>query len=294
MNKGQPTLGTADQQFGSHTQAEIAEANRRVYERLSCDYESQVITSDSNRRLRALLVNAVSCLARQGIREIRALDACGGTGNAAVELLDLGCDVTLVDVSREMTTIFRDRLEGGERARSIVGDVADFLQESHEPWDLIVFSSALHHLSNPGNTVLLALSRLSEGGLLVTVADPTEKVRSRAFRAISLLDRIVFGLRKRPLKTLSTIWDKLSHSSGAGSEPAIADGRLAEYHARTGIDDQAILRKLEGSGYHALHHQNYSGGYNVAVQQLYRTLRMRTSFSMVVSNRRQEFGVSEE
>ena len=279
--------------FQDYTHTEVAEANRRLCAAYSNHYDERVITDDSHRRLRALLSTAISTLrsAPHPGQTIRALDACGGTGNAAFILYEFGCDVTLVDISPEMVLQFEDhcRCEGKQIA-AIISDVSTFFEQTDETWDLIVFSSALHHFRYPGTILLSALRRLTDGGLVVTVADPTTNIRRMWFRILSLIDRSLYALRKDSESFWRTVTTKLFQSHGSRTDDNSAQlpsniGRIAEYHGQIGIDDDALKTNLSSHGYSVLFHKRYSGGYNHVFQVAYRMLRAETSFCMIISNR---------
>jgi ubiquinone/menaquinone biosynthesis C-methylase UbiE len=280
--------------FEDYTHAEVVEANRMLYAAWSEHYNERVITDDSHTRLRGLLSTAVLTLRRSPYprQTIRALDACGGTGNAAFILYEFGCDVTLVDVSPEMVLQFEDRCRReGKQIPAIVSDVSTFFEEVDEVWDLIVFSSALHHFRCPDKILLSALRKLTSGGLIVTVADPTINIQKMWFKVLSLIDRSLYALRKDPKNFRKALAGKLfqnrvSQTHGDSDQHLPNIGRIAEYHAQIGIDDDALVTKLSSLGYSVLLHRRYSGGYNCVFQAIYRRLKAETSFCLIVSNRK--------
>ena len=279
--------------FQGYTQAEVSEANRRLYAAYSNYYDERVITDDSHRRLRGLLSTAISTLrdAPYPRQTIRALDVCGGTGNAAFILYEFGCDVTLVDISPEMVLQFEDRCRReGKQIPTIISDASTFFEQTDGVWDLIVFSSALHHFRYPETVLLSALRRLTSGGLVVTVADPTINIRRQWFKVLSLIDRGLYALRKNHESFWKAVAGKffqnrVSQACGDSVQASSNIGRIAEYHAQTGIDDEALVTKLSSLGYSVLFHKRYSGGYNHVFQVVYRRLRAETSFCIIVSNR---------
>lgn len=278
--------------FEDYTHAEVVEANRRLYADWSNHYNERVITDDSHRRLHALLSTAISTLRKTPYprQTIRALDACGGTGNAAFILYEFGCDVTLVDISPGMVLQFEDRCRReGKQIRTIISDVSTFFEQATETWDLIVFSSALHHFRYPDTILLSALCRLTSGDLVITVADPTTNIRRMWFKALSLIDRSLYALRKDPESFWRAVAGKLFQNHRAQAYGSVQQppniGRIAEYQAQIGIDDDALVTKLSSLGYSVLFHKRYSGGYNRVFQVIYRRLKTETSFCLIVSNR---------
>jgi hypothetical protein len=78
--------------------------------------------------------------------QIRALDACGGSGNISLKLLRRGVNVTLADISSELQGIFEKKCaEHGYEPTVVCSEIGRFIASGSEPFDLIVFSSALHH-----------------------------------------------------------------------------------------------------------------------------------------------------
>jgi 2-polyprenyl-3-methyl-5-hydroxy-6-metoxy-1,4-benzoquinol methylase len=182
-----------------------------------------------------------------------------------------------------MVEICRLSCSDDQEIDTIVADVRGFLAGASRSWDVIVFSSALHHLRHPDDILRLALSRLSAGGVVVTLADPRPTVSSAWFRFISTTDRVFYGLRKQPSDTLRAIVRRL-RSAAITSDTVHNVGNLSEYHARVGIDDDRLRMSLEAEGFNVIFHDRYSGGYNLVFRILYRILRLRTSFSLTISS----------
>ena len=91
--------------------------------------------------------------------QIRALDACGGSGNISLKLLRRGVNVTLADISSELQGIFEKKCaEHGYEPTVVCSEIGRFIASGSEPFDLIVFSSALHHLEHIGDSALAACS----------------------------------------------------------------------------------------------------------------------------------------
>ena len=90
----------------------VAEANRRSY-RLSASRYNKTETCLVSRYHQLILENdldyILSIMRKDSRRRIQALDACGGSGNVALKLLDQGADVTLCDISPEMISLFENK-----------------------------------------------------------------------------------------------------------------------------------------------------------------------------------------
>src|SRR4051812_38698711 len=165
----------------------IAEANRKFYASSAGLYDATECCVNSPQTQQVLskdLDDLVALLKNRA--PVKALDACGGSGNIALKLLRLAVDVTLADISPELFLIFAEKCrKAGWEPKIINGEIASILSSAGPSYDLIVFSSALHHLQNIPFVLELAYRRLAPGGLLFTSFDPT----SRA--SLSLITRLL-------------------------------------------------------------------------------------------------------
>ena len=195
----------------------IAEANRQFYAQTADLYEvSENCIHD--KVLQAGLetdIDRIVLLLGDQTGSLRALDACGGSGNISVKLLKRDMAVTHTDISAELQKIFRAKCQKtGYAPRMVCSEIAHFLAHDDNTYHLITFSSALHHLENIESVLRLAFDRLVPGGMIYTVFDPTLCSR------LGLVSRLVSQLRSRhiskgraPLLITFTIgvWH-LSHS----------------------------------------------------------------------------------
>lgn len=91
-------------------------------------------------------------------RPARILDVGSGRGDVAVELKSLGFDVVALDLSEEAVLVARSR--GVEAVHK------DFLAYDAPPFDVLLMSRALHHLSPLDAAIARADALLKPGGLL--------------------------------------------------------------------------------------------------------------------------------
>lgn len=74
------------------------------------------------------------------------LDACGGSGNVSLVLLERGIEPVLVDVSPHLLAIYeRKAVERGHRPAFHESTIESFLETDSRTWDIIFFVAALHH-----------------------------------------------------------------------------------------------------------------------------------------------------
>lgn len=188
---------------------------------------------------------------------VRAADMCGGAGKAAFVLksCDPNCEVTLVDLADKMLDIARRRAEKEQvSCRILLKDAFSFLEAESEEFDLIVFSSALHHFKDPTALLAAAAKRLSPQGMIISIADPNTIIKSKRFRFLQ------FTAANSQHKK-ATIKNSFSRLFGSGSEAAAGeDFDVAEYQTYTGINDIHLRNGLEKAGLSALLHMRYPAG----------------------------------
>ena len=145
----------------------VAEANRRSY-RLSASRYNKTETCLVSRHHQLILENdldyILSIMQRDSRRNIRALDACGGSGNVALKLLDRGVDVSLCDISQEMINLFESKCKERNLShyKAKCAEIGSFLANTSSKFDLIVFSSALHHIEDYTSILKIAATRLNK------------------------------------------------------------------------------------------------------------------------------------
>jgi SAM-dependent methyltransferase len=246
------------------------EANRRFYERIAPIYDaSERCVVDE--RLRGYLRRELERALSEFPAAPRVLDACGGSGNASLMLHSMGIAPTTVDVSPEMLALY----ERTARARGFepvtrVAAIEAFLADEDAAWDLIVFSSALHHLDDYERTLRLASERLAPGGTLLTIFDPTPADALQ--RRLRRLDYVLHVLLRTPGRVVR---------GAAGGEDA-ALGNAAERHALGGIDDDALRALFERLGLEVVvHDRTYDARFGLT-RALYRALRRPSSFHFLV------------
>jgi 2-polyprenyl-3-methyl-5-hydroxy-6-metoxy-1,4-benzoquinol methylase len=282
------------------TYSKIASANRLFYAQTATQYDSTE-TCVTDARAQALLeadLDRILQLLQRPAAQVRALDACGGSGNISLKLLRRGVQVTLADISEELQAIFRRKCAAeGFTAKIHTGEIADFLSHSGDSFDLIVFSSALHHLENVEAVLCLARERMAPGGLLFTVFDPTSRAQHHLLtRALQRVDYYgfkvfcqtsdVFAAFGRRTKRLLSGTRAANKSAAAVNESTA--GLLAEYHVEKGIDDLALVSRLKQAGYEVVWHERYPGGRTALTRWLVRMLGDATSFKLLL--RRMEIG----
>ncbi|MBA2522070.1 MAG: class I SAM-dependent methyltransferase [Solirubrobacterales bacterium] len=258
-----------------------ADANRIFYADHAAVYDSHehCVAHDGPRELlEGILIRAV---AAGPSPKPRTLDACGGTGNVSELLAPRGIETTVADVSPAMLARWCEKAATlGVAAETIEGEIDAFLATDGRAWELIVFSSALHHLDNYVEVVGLAADRLAPGGVLVTAFDPIHTADSATHR-LRRFDYLL-SLVVEPRALAAALGRKLERRSEGG--PNVGD--LAEKHALKGIDDGLIAETLRARGLEILEHRRYACQRFRITERLIRAMRRTTTFHLIARKRR--------
>lgn len=135
---------------------------------------------------------------KQKIAKGKVLDIGCGTGNLALKFLRRGYEVKGVDISEKMLAGLREKVkvEGKRRLELIRAEVNQFLGEDDNKYNIIAFSSVLHHLPNYFETLRKAISRLKEPGIIYIVHEPLPaKVSNHRPKWLSVMDRVLTSHR---------------------------------------------------------------------------------------------------
>lgn len=254
---------------------EVAEANVDFYRGTAYRYdlyESCVFDSFFQQMLIDDL-NRITASFEHVVTQPKALDCGGGTGNIAVKLLERGWSVTVVDVSPEMLGILSQKCEARRLSPWIVnGAIETYLAERSESYDLICFGSVLHHLYSYLSVVSMAADRVRPGGFFYSNFDPVITRRPFLAHVVTSIDTLaakvlydradVFpGILRRMKKVVSK-------PSPLHRRRVASAGDIAEYHARTGIDDCQIGHALVEKGFAILEHSRYGAGRTLPIRRL--------------------------
>jgi ubiquinone/menaquinone biosynthesis C-methylase UbiE len=166
---------------------------------------------------------------------LRVLDIGCGTGNVALRLWRRGHLVDAVDLSEEMLARFRTKQPGDERLRLHCADADTFLQSAGS-YDLISFSSVLHHLPDYTTTLKRCVQALGEKGVLFVTHEPLPKTGQRA----------PSGLHEG-VSRLSAFVDRVCQRMAGIRMPAIDYG-LSDVHVDEGISPEALFALFEQVG----------------------------------------------
>lgn len=259
-----------------HSEMSAAEANRVFYADYASKYDSveHCATKAAPRQfLSELLGRAIGACSTV---EPRTLDACGGTGNVSELLARRGISTTVADISPEMLSVWEAKASQlGVVNETVVARIDDFLTEDERLWDLIVFSSALHHMDDYVEVAGLAADRLAPGGVVVTVHDPTPPSGA----TVSILRRFdyLLSLALDPRALLAAFGRK----SRARRKDGVNVGAIAERHVAGGVDDEAVIRRFEQGGLEVVEHRRYADERYRLTESILRAMRLTTTFHLI-------------
>ncbi len=201
----------------------------------------------SLRALFARLIRQVYGRAAEHTSTPRVLDICAGEGSVTRQLLELGAQVTAVDVSTsQLAELGRKCARFGDRLETRRGDVCEVLGQLDGPYDVVVASACLHHMPDYVGVIRDAIKLLTPAGQFLSFQDPLRYDSvgrfTRAFDELSYLSWRVFqgdlwgGLKRR-----------LRRSRGVLDDSPLDN---AEFHVvRGGVDQNAIAALLKAAGF---------------------------------------------
>ena len=272
----------------------VAEANRSFYTQLAALYdktEGSVVDPSEQALLETELDRALKALGKNPA-DIRALDACGGSGSVSLKLLRKGAQVTLADISPDLIKIFSDKSQTlGYKPKTVCTEIADFLSDPKQTFDLIVFSAALHHIENIQEVLTLAFDRLAPGGLLLTFFDPTDRSQLKfSTRVVQRVDYYVFKILHQSADLPKAVGRRLRRifaGVSADKKTSVAldastVGMLAEYHIEKGIDDKSLVARLQQAGFEVVQHDRYAGGRTDWIRNTIKAFGDATTFKLVL------------
>jgi ubiquinone/menaquinone biosynthesis C-methylase UbiE len=214
------------------------------------------------------------------------LECGGGTGNLTLKMCKRGWTVTVVDVSEKMLALLQQKAQArGYSPKLILSPIEQFLQATHEHYDLVTFSSVLHHLYSYESVVERSLKRLRPAGVFYSNYDPLPPKNPFFARLFESFDTILGKAIYDPADVLPGIGRRLrklfSRTDPEFSRAVVSAGDLAEFHARTGMDDRQILQILQKDGFSIVQHQRFATGRTNFTRALNRRLRFLESFKII-------------
>jgi len=234
---------------------EVISANVAFYREIAAKYDQYESCAMDDFYQRMLEDDLDKLRGQFATDSVRCLDCGGGSGNLTLKMLKRGWHVTVVDVSPDMLKISRAKVEANSYEAEFVNDsVEHFLASCSQNYDVVAFSSVLHHLYSPLEVVKKVALRVKPGGFFYSNFDPaipSSRLLAACFYNFdTILAKILLDQRDF-LPGIFRRFRKLTNGRDqAHGRVVVNAGDLAEYHARKGLDDSSIadaLRELEFS-----------------------------------------------
>jgi SAM-dependent methyltransferase len=269
-------------------EAKVIAANVDFYREIAAKYDSSegyLFDPLLQRRLEADLDKIGSYFVSLG-RTPSCLECGGGTGNLTLKMCARGWKVTVVDVSEEMLTSLKAKACAKAFSPTlVVAPIERFLAETCETYDLVAFSAALHHLYSYTCVVEQAAQHVCPGGFFYSNLDPVIPRHLLWAHCFDSVDIALAKLSSDPGDVLPGIarrMRKLFLPPDVMFNRAVASpGDIAEYHARSGIDDMRIIDQLQRAGFSMLEHYRYLSGRTRAGRLVNRYIRAMELFKII-------------
>lgn len=265
----------------SMAEAKVIAANVDFYRQIAAKYdtsEGYLFDPLLQQRLEADLDKIGSYFVSLG-RTPSCLECGGGTGNLTLKICARGWKVTVVDVSEEMLRSLRAKARAKAFSPTlVVAPIERFLVEARETYDLVAFSAVLHHLYCYASVVERAALHVCPGGFFYSNLDPVIPKRMLLTRFFDSADIALAKLFCDPGDVLPGVarrMRKVFLPRDVMFNRAVASpGDIAEYHARSGIDDIQMIDQLQRAGFLLLDHCRYPSGRTRAGRLVNRYLRL--------------------
>lgn len=171
------------------------------------------------------------------------LDIGCGTGNLSLKFLEKGFRVTGVDISKQMLDMLRGKNQS-DSLELIESDVDAFISNETKKYDVISFSSVLHHLPSYMETIKNTVNLLNKGAFIYIIHEPLPRSeQSLIWRIISTIDSLLFY--RFILKIKGIKMPKISYV-------------YSDYHAEKGLSFDKIVEYLISEGYEILKFEKYN------------------------------------
>ncbi|MBF0477951.1 MAG: class I SAM-dependent methyltransferase [Candidatus Omnitrophica bacterium] len=272
----------------------ICEANLIFYKQTADQYESTetcLVDKKVQAGLQKDLENIVGFLRQNKTKDVyTVLDACGGSGNVATKLVRMkNLNVTLCDQSQELINIFLKKIAGQNVICQVVNtEISTHLSLAPQKYDLIVFSSALHHLENYEAVLKLAADCLADHGFIFTAFDPIQW--KGPARLIMRLDYLTFKLLHHSKDVIPAVRRKIGQcltkfSKRLPAKDQVNWGEIAEYHVDKGINDFELVRAMEQKLLTTVWHRRETKARYFIFELLLKCCGCKTNFTLLLQKK---------
>ncbi len=270
------------------SESSVIEANVQFYRQIASKYDryETCATSPDLQEMLAQDVNHIAMVLGPRSKPVECLDCGGGTGNLTLKMLRKGWSVTVVDVSSDMLAILQSKARSAGFSPVLVHDsFSEFLSRSGKSFDVIAFSSVLHHLYSYLLGVAVAADHIEQKGVFYSAFDPVISRNPRSALLFEMFDTFLAKAAHDPSDLLPGIGRRIRKTVLSGDaqhhRPVAGPGDLAEYHAKTGVDDLAIVSLLQERDFKIIDHTRRTTGRTALASAVNRRLRLMESFKII-------------
>jgi SAM-dependent methyltransferase len=185
-----------------------------------------------------------------------------------------------------MLSLLRKKSQAQGYAPTLIqSSIEEYLELPNEHFDLVAFSSVLHHLYSYELVVERSLRRLRHGGVFYSNWDPLAPKSPFFGRLFDSFDTTIAKVLFDPADVLPGIVRRLrkvfSFNDVEFGRAVASAGDLAEFHVRTGVDDERILHLLQANQFSLVEHQRFATGRTKFTRLLNEHLRLLESFKII-------------
>ncbi len=217
---------------------------------------------------------------------IDCLDCGAGTGALTLGMLARGWRVTAVDVSPDMSKLLEKKIASQNLHATLVNEpIENFLAHAAATYHLIGFNSVLHHIYDYRSVVSLAVDRLKPGGILYSNVDPVSPSHPLASEIFDSVDTLLAKLMNERVDlipgTVRRLRKLFAATDRTFGRKVLTAGDIAEFHARSGIDDLGLMRLLQARGMVILEHSRYPMSRVPLTEPFNKFFKLRMEFKFI-------------
>ena len=222
---------------------------------------------------------------------LRCLDCGAGTGAVTLSMLARGWSVTAIDVSPDMLELLKNKIAARKlNGATLINEPAErFLASEGPTYHLIAFNSVLHHIYKYRAVVSLAADHLVPGGFLYTNVDRVMPSIPAVAEFLDSLDTILAKLSYERSDlipgTIRRVRKFFGRTDPTYRRKIASVGDLAEFHARSGVDDIDLVRLLKQKGLGIVEHSRYPLARTGVGKHLNGLLKFREEFKIVAQKK---------
>lgn len=236
-------------------------------------------------KLFAELAGEVYQYAAQWAPAPKVLDLGAADGTASALFLELGAEVTAVDVSQKQLEALRAREHRqGERLQLRCQSAQAVLEEEGPSYDVVMATSFLHHIPDYLGLVAGAVRRLTRQGQFFFFQDPL-RYDSLPRPTLAFSQGVYYMWRLWQPDRLGGLKRWLRRQRGVYLPHCVEDN--VEYHGiRNGVDQEALTALLRGQGFDC-RLVRYFSTQSALFQALGSRLGLENTFALIARRRTQ-------